>query len=141
MSGMLPYPSHSTDVFQAHGNPADEKIIFSFFCPACKMVHQIDKSWSLTGPASRPTLAHSVKTEGVQDLTDDETNMILAGKDVDVQSKKFICHSQIKDGYISFYADSTHDLKGQVVMLPYVLDPQWVAYRERFNVPFVLAGK
>ena len=141
MDIITPYHSAPTDVMTAVHSEIEGKNYYSFFCPACKTVHKVDMSWGILGVWSKPTISRSVKVTGVRDLTEQEEMDVLAGRDVDLTPKEFVCHSQVTNGMISYYADSTHPFKGQAMTMPYVLDPEWVAYRERFNVPFSLPGK
>lgn len=73
-----------------------------FLCPACKMRHSVDQSWSFNKDFDAPTVAPSVLvtwTDGKNEI-------------------RRICHSYINKGMIEFLGDCTHSLKGQIAELP-----------------------
>lgn len=41
-------------------------------------------------------------------------------KITDKDKKDHICHSNVKDGKITYLGDSTHALRGKTVILPYI---------------------
>ncbi len=109
----------------------------AFFCPACGHMHGIPLAWSkeaadLTAASGgrrpwvleggsdgrphgldAPTITPSVKVTGKRKLTEDEYVRILAGERVKVPDA--VCHLTIGKGQITYCADSTHALAGQIV--------------------------
>lgn len=81
--------------------------IFEFFCPGCKMVHQINTKtttmpfWSFNNSLDAPTISPS----------------ILVRMSFKESKPQKICHSYIKEGKIEFLSDSTHALSGKTVTL------------------------
>lgn len=75
------------------------------YCPACECGHGLavgrkeGPSWTFNGDQKNPTFGPSLKVTTGMD-----------GKDV--------CHSQITNGKIYYYPDSTHTMAGQTVDLP-----------------------
>lgn len=75
-----------------------------FYCPACKQGHTITDSWGFNGNLDSPTLRASVG--------------------VNMQNSPYhlpevaTCHSQITDGKISYYTDSTHEMSGKTIEIP-----------------------
>jgi hypothetical protein len=64
-----------------------------FWCPGCKDNHAVTRSWGWNGSLERPTFKSSVRcTNG---------------------DPSYCCHSQVTDGQIRFYEDSSHELRGQ----------------------------
>jgi len=80
---------------------------YHFQCPACQTLHTVGVGWTFNGDMVRPEFSPSI------DVTWD--HLRLAGKR---------CHSFIRDGQISFEADSTHKLAGQTVPLGDL--PDWL---------------
>lgn len=85
-----------------------DKSGFAFFCPGCEIVHIIQTNpkyspcWGFNGDVDSPTVIESVKVtaplgDGIPDR---------------------ICHSKIKNGFIDFLKDSTHQLSGSIVEIP-----------------------
>jgi hypothetical protein len=98
-------------------------------CPGCKHGHEIsidsDRTreagvpiWGYNGNVDKPTFTPSllVRTgvhagmKRMEDDTDEDWQRIL--------NRSSICHSQITDGKIYYYNDTTHELKGQTIELP-----------------------
>jgi hypothetical protein len=79
---------------------------WAFVCPACKAVHQVDDRWSFNGDVEHPTFGGSVLVHPVEPV---ETTGYPG---------RPRCHSQVTDGRIAYYGDSTHACAGQVFELP-----------------------
>lgn len=83
-----------------------EKVLYYYFtCPGCEIPHMINNTWQFNKNFNRPTIEPSIKVTG-------------AYKNDEGFTMESICHSKIKDGFISFLNDCTHKLKGQTVELP-----------------------
>lgn len=89
--------------------------LLMFFCPGCKCGHGVNDKWSFNGDMDRPTFSPSILVRGVQPVTDEEADRILAGEKI--EPKPLVCHSFVRDGQIQFLNDCTHDLAGQTVPL------------------------
>lgn len=93
-----------------------------FWCPGCDGAHVVPVGegsgprWGYNGDAERPTFTPSVLVRGVDRLTDEERELVMAGKQVD--PRPIVCHSFVTDGRIQFLGDCTHALAGQTVELP-----------------------
>lgn len=93
-----------------------------FWCPGCDGAHMVrvgegsGPRWGYNGDAERPTLTPSVLVRGVDRLTDEERQQVMAGKSID--ARPIVCHSFVVDGRIQFLGDCTHTLAGQTVDLP-----------------------
>lgn len=93
----------------------------SFKCPGCGHTHRLNvgKSgnprWSWNGSESKPTLNPSIRMQATQRITDEMASRIMAGENI--EPKKIVCHSFVRDGYIQFLADCTHKLACRVVEL------------------------
>lgn len=87
----------------------DTKGVYQFWCQGCKKAHQIwtDKAdgvepWIYNGDIDKPTISPSIKVT------------------IPFQTSKgysSVCHSFIKDGYIEYLSDCTHELAGKTVEL------------------------
>ena len=88
------------------GYPERSNFEYGFFCPACRCGHGFkvsggEPTWEFNGDMVCPTIRPSVRvTVGHGGIRPDE-----------------ICHSQVTDGMIHFYDDSTHEMRGQTVAL------------------------
>ena len=76
-----------------------------FHCPACETAHRVDlggpgQHWSADGTPDHPTFWPSIKVTRPTMIEDE------------------ICHSFITIGRISYCADSTHKLAGQIIDMP-----------------------
>lgn len=78
---------------------------YMIFCPACKCGHiaavnsdyyPSGATWTFNGSQSLPSFSPSLLING----------------------RGFICHSNVSNGTIFFYEDSTHELAGKTVELP-----------------------
>ncbi len=78
----------------------------SFYCPGCKCHHGICSErydpkpgpvWEWNGSMTKPTFKPSLKVK---------------------HSKGIVCHSFIKDGFIQYLSDCTHELAGQTIEIP-----------------------
>lgn len=84
----------------------DNRLVF--WCPGCGHAHQVrigagfGSRWTWNGDVDRPTFAPSINIRW------SEGN----------PSTDKCCHSNVTDGMIKFYSDSTHKLSGQTVPLP-----------------------
>ncbi|TGV39244.1 ammonia monooxygenase, partial [bacterium M00.F.Ca.ET.168.01.1.1] len=67
------------------------------------------------GDYDRPTFQPSVLVTGVQKLTEDEYERVMAGEKIEPRPLR--CHSFVTDGQIQFLSDCTHALAGQTVAL------------------------
>lgn len=75
-----------------------------FMCPACDMMHAIDRRWEFNGHTDRPTFSPSilVRIPGYSGISD------------------YKCHSFVRDGKIIFLDDCSHSMRGETVELPEV---------------------
>lgn len=93
-----------------------------FWCPGCDGAHMVrvgegdGPRWGYNGNPDAPTFTPSVLVRGVDRLTDEERERVMAGRHVEPRS--IVCHSFVTDGRIQFLADCTHDLAGFTVDLP-----------------------
>lgn len=93
-----------------------------WFCPGCKMTHQINVGtgpgprWGWNGDAFLPTFSPSVLVTYSQTLTDEQWQFIQDGGRI--QPIKQVCHSFVEDGRMRFLSDCTHELAGQTVDIP-----------------------
>lgn len=71
-----------------------------FFCFGCDGAHSVTEDWGFNGDIEKPTLVSSVLVTGPS------------------SRPSYRCHSLIKDGYITFLEDCSHELKGKTVLLP-----------------------
>lgn len=89
-----------------------------FKCPGCGVNHVVNITgakhvrWSFDGNYERPTLSPSVLVNGY--LPSDDPSKF----DDPLQDVPFTCHSFVRNGYIEFLTDCTHQLAGQTVALP-----------------------
>lgn len=94
----------------------------SFDCPGCGFMHAVSvgegpgQRWGWNGSMGRPTFTPSILVTGVEQLTDDEVRMVLAGQKI--EPRPMACHSFVTDGQIQFLGDCTHQLAGQTVPIP-----------------------
>jgi hypothetical protein len=70
-------------------------------CPACKIEHGFDTTWSFNGDYDKPTINPSI--------------LVTMPYFYDVDNYR--CHSFVRDGNIEFLNDCTHELAGQTVEL------------------------
>jgi Family of unknown function (DUF6527) len=102
---------------------------FIWWCPGCKITHQINvggtsgPQWSWDGNAERPTFSPSVLVSGWKlDTDDEEAAYDKAFASGDLSSlpprMKTVCHTFIRNGAIQFLDDCAHHLKGQTVPIP-----------------------
>ncbi|MGZ6477656.1 MAG: DUF6527 family protein [Bdellovibrionales bacterium] len=86
--------------------------VFYFLCPGCKTFHSIptsgSRAWKFNNDMDKPTFSPSILVKGYR--------FISKAADND-ETEKFVCHSFVTDGRISFCSDSTHSLSGQTVDL------------------------
>lgn len=94
-----------------------------FYCPGCKGGHAFQvrddgggPSWSFNGDLERPTFSPSLLISGVRPISDEEADILAAGRHVEPVPQ--VCHLFLEDGKLRFLGDCTHDLKGQTVDLP-----------------------
>lgn len=74
-----------------------------FFCPGCKVPHDVyavSAKWQVDGGEDDPTIRHPMRfpTTG--------------------------CHCVIEKGRIKFYDTCTHELRGQTVDLPHLVESE-----------------
>lgn len=95
----------------------------AFMCPGCKEVHSIGPGWTFNGDFESPTFSPSVLVRsghyaphgnGHRCWCDHNRERVEAGEDPSI-FKCQTCHSFIRDGYIQFLGDCTHELAGQTV--------------------------
>lgn len=85
-----------------------------FFCPGCGEGHRattkaidnglggLTPAWQFNGDVNKPTITPSIRVS--MDFKD--------------HVPQRICHSQVTDGRIHFYKDSTHQFAGKTLDLP-----------------------
>ncbi len=97
-----------------------------FYCPGCKCHHGVhaDKStpnpltgarWGWNGSVDSPTFTPSILVRGTIPITDEEIELISAGKPF--TPVDFVCHSFVRDGRIQYLSDCTHEFAGQTIDL------------------------
>jgi hypothetical protein len=98
------------------------KFNLMIFCPGCGHGHGINGKrpdlkphWTWNGSYEKPTFSPSLLVTGVERLTDEQADRIMAGEKFEPKSTR--CHSFIKDGQIQFLNDCTHELAGKTVPL------------------------
>jgi Family of unknown function (DUF6527) len=85
-------------------NVLNNKLLFQFQCPGCKIPHDISLSkWQWNQNLDFPTISPSINIE-------------IEYSDPSRPSK--ICHSFVNNGKIKFLPDCTHFLTSQEVELP-----------------------
>lgn len=86
-----------------------------FDCPGCGHAHEYRTAaeargqrpaWEFSGTEERPTWEPSYRAQWVEGLEGTPRPPV-----------EHCCHFRVEDGYIAFYADSTHDLAGHEVPL------------------------
>lgn len=90
---------------------------YYFWCSGCNETHYINTiknndvkgNWQFNNDINNPTVNPSI--------------LINVGG---LNKTKPICHSFIKNGYIQFLNDCTHQLAGQTVQLPDIEYKEWV---------------
>lgn len=93
-----------------------------FWCAGCDGAHQVmvgagsGPRWGYNGNPDKPTLTPSILVRGVDRLTDEERDRVMAGERI--EPRPIVCHSFVTDGRIQFLSDCTHALAGQTVDLP-----------------------
>ena len=85
-----------------------EIVGYTFHCPGCKSEHSVwtekpnsnGAKWTFNENLEAPTFSPSlmISYSGLE--------------------KRWICHSSISDGQITFLSDCSHDLAGKTVMIP-----------------------
>ena len=90
----------------------------TFWCPGCQCGHFAvisgDKEpiWQWNGSMDKPTFNPSILRTGAVPITDEQAQRILSGEKIN--PIPLICHLFVKDGYIEFLKDSTHELSGKI---------------------------
>ena len=80
----------------------------SYECPGCKHRHSVPaERWHWNGSVDKPTLSPSVKHYIPQS---------------EYGPEKTICHYLVRAGNIEFCGDCEHELSGQTVELPDIID-------------------
>ena len=78
----------------------------AFQCPACKCRHAIYLArYEWNQDRSHPTIKPEIYLK--------QTEPAAFTRELE----HYVCHSKIENGIIEFFADSTHDLRGQKVEL------------------------
>jgi hypothetical protein len=93
---------------------ADDGMLI-FYCEGCGMAHGCNDRWTFNGDFEKPTFSPSILVRGTQRITDEEHDLIMAGKRI--EPRPFVCHSFVTDGKIQYLNDCTHSLAGQTVEL------------------------
>jgi len=91
---------------------------WTFDCPGCDRSHMVTTGWAFNGDEVRPTFSPSVLVQGVEDITDDAHDRIMAGEKI--ATRPYVCHSFVADGRIQYLGDCTHAMAGTTVDLPAV---------------------
>lgn len=86
-----------------------------FYCEGCEGLHGVNNTWGFNGDFENPTFSPSIHVRGTQPITDEEHDLIIAGKYV--KPRPLICHSFVTDGRMQYLDDCTHKLAGQTVEL------------------------
>ncbi len=79
-------------------------------CPGCRYPHVSDSRWKFNGDFDRPTLSPSLLV----------TTPAIGDDDFAIAATR--CHSFVREGKIQFLGDCTHDLAGQTVDLPELVE-------------------
>lgn len=94
-------------------------------CPGCKELHfinvntEVGPTWSFNQDLCKPTFSPSLNvTTGKYVPSISEELRRKFETDPDYEGLSVKCHSFIRDGYIQFLDDCTHQLKGKTVELP-----------------------
>lgn len=74
------------------------------WCPGCKEMHVIPKTWNFNGDIDKATFSPSVRITWAGGYGPDRVNRC--------------CHYFLTDGILHFCSDSTHELAGKSVPLP-----------------------
>jgi len=69
--------------------------------------------WEFNGSFESPTFSPSVLITGVESITDEEAERILAGEPFEPKPRR--CHFFIKEGKIQYLNDCSHSLAGKTV--------------------------
>lgn len=109
----------------------DVKETIVFLCPGCKKNHELPikgigtVTWTWDGNIEAPTLSPSILTrynkmteKGESDYNSWYTNGCKSEDAQAFDSVEVVCHSFLKAGKLEFLSDCTHELKGQTVSLP-----------------------
>lgn len=84
--------------------------MIGFYCPGCKVGHEVTSAWQFNDDFENPTFSPSILVTWPAN-----PNAIEKFKEWRTERR---CHSFIKEGKIQFLDDCTHPLKGQTVELP-----------------------
>ena len=87
-----------------------------FYCEGCNSTHTFNNTWNFNNDFENPTINPSILVRGTQPITDEEFDLLKAGKHV--EPRPLVCHSFIREGKIQYLNDCTHNLNGQTVELP-----------------------
>jgi hypothetical protein len=106
---------------QRNADSAGQHLGYSIYCPACKCKHDFqiaESSAMFDGNFEAPTF--NCELLDVTVANDHPVRVSLWRrlwwKIVGKPTKR--CHSHIQEGIITFYLDSTHEMRGQSVLLP-----------------------
>lgn len=96
---------------------------YEFWCVGCKMMHQCwtahpthkGATWSYNNNPESPTFSPSLKIGGVRRITDEEHKKLMAGDHV--EPRPYSCHFFIRDGYLEYCSDCSHDLNSKRVKM------------------------
>lgn len=67
---------------------------FSFYCPACNTIHEVDEGWNV------------------------DVDALTIHPSILVTGHNYRCHSFVKHGEIKYLNDCSHDKKGETIKLP-----------------------
>ena len=105
-----------------------------FYCPACKINHIVyvgegsGPRWSYNNNPHAPTFNPSVRVASGHYNGPSDSCWCTYNKDKIAKGEEpspfkcGTCHSQITDGVIQYYGDSTHSLAGMSVDIPILPD-------------------
>lgn len=94
----------------------------SFICQGCGFPHQVTigqgdgPRWDWNHDYVRPTFSPSILVSW-EEPSDNPAHFDDRTKD-----QRHICHSFVRDGYIQYLTDCTHELAGQTLPLPRIED-------------------
>lgn len=72
----------------------------SFWCPACQGWHSVNSSWSWNMSLCSTTINPSIKVTGVNE-----------------QGNQTICHLYVRDGWLEYLGDCTHQMANQKIKM------------------------
>lgn len=111
---------------------------FTWWCPACKEIHWLPKSWTFNGNVDRPTFRPSFKHTGGLTVIDEHGEWRglwwMIDKDGNRVQRKvkqpgdtmvpWCCHYVITAGIVRYQGDCTHKMRDKIVLMPDL--PEWL---------------